>query len=190
MAGPTLNDGVVRLRQWEIADARWYAVTAAHDDLIQRFATESPTLTAEQVRAAIVELANTADSAGFVICDADSGERLGNIGLRHAGGVGLASYWLAASARGRGAATRALRLLSDWAFECLALDELQLWTHAENSASRRVAERAGFVRCPALDQRRQVKAGVWDTVAYRLPAPTDRSGLSSGCQSTAHIVVP
>ena len=162
-----LGDGDIRLREWEIADAEWYAAIAAHDEMIQRFTTESPDLTAGQVRTAILELAGRIDASGFLICDAN-GERLGNIALSHADGVGVVSYWLAASARGRGAATTALRLLSDWAFECLALDELRLWTHVANTASRRVAERAGYVRHPELDHRRRMKTEICSMAAYRL----------------------
>jgi RimJ/RimL family protein N-acetyltransferase len=174
MAVPPLSDSVVRLREWDLADAQWYAATAAHDELIQQFTSESPTLTVEQVRAAIAELHGNTDLAGFLICDAVGGERLGNIALSHADGIGHVSYWLAAAARGRGAATRALRLLSDWAFESLALDELRLWTHVQNTASRQVAERVGYLRHPELDQPRQVKAATWQTSAYRLPAPARR----------------
>jgi RimJ/RimL family protein N-acetyltransferase len=169
---PELCDGVVRLREWGDADAEWYAATAAGDELIQRFTSESATVTAEQVRAAIADLGGAPDCAGFLICDAVTGERLGNMALRHTDGIGDVSYWLAAPARGRGFASRSLRLCSDWAFERLGLHELRLWTHAGNTASRRVAERAGYLRHPELDQPRPVKGAIWETVAYRLPAPT------------------
>ena len=62
MLGPSLTDGVVRLREWALTDAEWYAATAAHDDLIQRFTTESPSVTAEDVRAAITALAGRAET--------------------------------------------------------------------------------------------------------------------------------
>jgi RimJ/RimL family protein N-acetyltransferase len=165
-----LTDGVVRLREWAAGDAEWYAATA-QDALIQRFTSEPPTLTAEQVRMAITGLAETPQATGFLICDAVTGVRLGNIALNHADGIGHVSYWLAAEARGRGAAARALRLVSDWALERLALDELRLWTHVDNDASRRVAQRAGYLRDPQHDRVRQVNAQTWPTVAYRLPAP-------------------
>jgi ribosomal-protein-alanine N-acetyltransferase len=173
-----LTDGVVRLRQWSVADADWYAATAATDELIQRFTTERADLTADEVRAAILALGDASDAAGFVICAVDGGERLGNIALAHADGVGSVSYWLAPYARGRGAATRALRLFSRWAFVRLGLVELTLWTHAANTASRGVALRAGYRHVPELDQVRRVRAQDWDTVAYRLPA--ERPGEWTG----------
>jgi RimJ/RimL family protein N-acetyltransferase len=51
-------------------------------------------------------------------------------------------YWVAAAARGRGVATRALRLVCEWRQE----RPLRLVTHPRNVASQRVAEKAGF-RC-------------------------------------------
>ena len=169
---PTLGDGVVQLREWELSDAEWYATTAAHDELIQRFTSESPTVTSTDVRTAIQDLRRSDTAEGFLICDAATGARLGNIALHHEDGIGHVSYWLAASARGKGAATRALRLFSRWAFDRLDLRELRLWTHADNSASRRVAERAGFHRDPQRDKQRVVKDIMWTTTAYRLPPPT------------------
>jgi RimJ/RimL family protein N-acetyltransferase len=47
--------------------------------------------------------------------------------------------------RRRGAATAAARVLSDWALRA-GYDSVLLFTIAENAASERVAERAGFVR--------------------------------------------
>lgn len=166
-----LRDGVVWLRPWEVADAPWYAEIAVGDELIQRFTSEPADLTAEQVRAVVQDLPNRSDVASFVICDAATGERLGNIGLRHQDGVGDVSYWLAPAARGRGCATRALQLLSRWAFEALDLHELHLWAVAGNLASRLVAERAGYRRDPGRDQVREVKTRQWETVAYSLVAP-------------------
>jgi ribosomal-protein-alanine N-acetyltransferase len=164
----TLDDGDIRLRPWTDEDAEWYAATASTDEQIQRFTTESPNVTADEVRAAIHKLERRDDAVGFVICDRATGERLGNIALALAGGVGEVSYWLAASGRGRGAATSALRQLSSWAFDHLELDELRLHAHVDNVGSRRVAERAGFQRDPGRDAVKEVRGQLWDTVAYEL----------------------
>jgi RimJ/RimL family protein N-acetyltransferase len=55
-------------------------------------------------------------------------------------------YLVAPEARGRGVATEALRLLTDWAFRELAAERIELRIAAENTASQRVAERCGYVR--------------------------------------------
>ena len=179
---PVLADALVRLRGWALSDAEWYADTAAHDELIQRFTSEPPRLTLEQVRAAFVGLAGRDDAAGFLICDPVSGQRWGNIAVEHRDGIGHVSYWLAGSARGRGVATCALRLFSRWILATLPVTELTLWTHAENTASRAVAERVGFVRDPDRDQPRQIKGILWHTVAYRLTAGDIRGDDGGLCQ--------
>lgn len=169
---PAMTDGVIRLRAWQPADAEWYADAVTGDETIQRYTSEPATLTADDVRQALTDLAERWNAPAFLICDATTGERLGNIALVHDDGIGHVSYWLAATARGRGAATRALRLVSRWAFARRGLQELRLWTHVDNVASRQVAERAGYHRDPARDGQKQIKGATWQTVAYILPAAT------------------
>jgi RimJ/RimL family protein N-acetyltransferase len=55
-------------------------------------------------------------------------------------------YVLAPAARGRGAATRAVQLLTEWCFDELGIERIALLIDAANAASERVAERAGYVR--------------------------------------------
>lgn len=54
-------------------------------------------------------------------------------------------YWVAAPARGRGLATRAVTLLRDWAAEELGARLIELIIHEDNLPSKRVAERTGFL---------------------------------------------
>ena len=77
-------------------------------------------------------------------------------------------YWLAPHASGRGAATRTLRLLSRWAFDQLGVDRLELTCSPENVASRRVAERCGFVREGVLRSHVPFKGGRRDTMVFSL----------------------
>ena len=53
-------------------------------------------------------------------------------------------YLVAPEARGRGVATEALRLLTDWAFATLDAFRLVLLISPANAASKRVAGRAGY----------------------------------------------
>ena len=55
-------------------------------------------------------------------------------------------YVVVPEARGRGVATEALRLLTDWAFSSLVAMRLELLIGFENVASKRVAERCGYIR--------------------------------------------
>jgi len=54
-------------------------------------------------------------------------------------------YVVSRAARGRGVATQALRLLTDWAFRELDVLRIELGISADNVASQRVATRAGYV---------------------------------------------
>ena len=85
--------------------------------------------------------------AVFRIADSATDEVIGGINLR-LGDHDLAeiSYFLRTSVRGRGLATRAVRLVARWAFDELAIERIELRVHPENASSRRVAERAGFTR--------------------------------------------
>jgi RimJ/RimL family protein N-acetyltransferase len=106
--------------------------------------------------------------AGLVITDSPTGERLGNIAVTREGEV---SYWLAAPARGRGAATIVLRCFSDWVLATTDATELWLRVHSENAASAAVAIRAGYERDPARDDQRLVNGELWTRVAYPLAGP-------------------
>jgi RimJ/RimL family protein N-acetyltransferase len=59
---------------------------------------------------------------------------------------GELGYVVAPAARGRGVATTALRLLTEWGFEERGLLRLELMISVENAASKVVAERAGYVK--------------------------------------------
>lgn len=165
-----LGNGVVRLREWADDDAAWYA-GCVRDPLIQQFTTDSPTLTAEEVLSAIVRMRTSSTDEGFVICDAVTGARLGNIALRHDGSFGEVSYWVAAEARGRGIATHALALFSAWSFCAVGLEVLWLRVHRDNVASQRVAVRAGYRRDPSRDKSQQAKGAVWPMLGYALGRP-------------------
>lgn len=165
LAAP-LRDDKVALHDWADDDADWYA-EAVRDEQIQRFTTESATLTAAEVRDAIARLHADDNAAGFVICDATTGERLGNIALTRADHLADVSYWVAAEGRGRGVAASALNLIANWAEHTWQVKEIELKTHADNVASQRVAVRAGFSRAPERDAKPLVKAGeTWPTTAY------------------------
>ncbi|MFD9698207.1 GNAT family N-acetyltransferase [Lentzea sp. NPDC059081] len=157
----------VELRTWDASDAAWYA-EATKDPEVQRYTTESPDLTEEQVAAAIAALPGNQGTDSFIVVDGDTGERYGNVAVDFIDGVGHMSYLMAPRARGRGVAGTALTQFVAWIFANRAVRELRLWTHSDNVPSRKVAERAGFVRDAAQDKDREIKGAVWRTVAYRL----------------------
>ena len=86
--------------------------------------------------------------ASFAICDATRPDAcLGQVFVeRDDDGRGSVGYWLLEDARGKGRATRAVRLMASWALPEMRLGRLQLHADPENVASQRVAQRAGFTR--------------------------------------------
>jgi RimJ/RimL family protein N-acetyltransferase len=87
--------------------------------------------------------------AGFAIEPADGAGFLGFIALVRFDAEGRQAeigYIVAAPARGKGVAGRALRLVSDWCLHGLGLRRIELRIDVENVPSVHVAERLGYVR--------------------------------------------
>jgi RimJ/RimL family protein N-acetyltransferase len=174
---PELTDGAVLLRAWRQADLP-AAHAATQDELIGRFTYVPERQSEEDLRGFFdsQEPAREARHAlALVIADATTGDLLGSIGLlrfdwpQRRGEIG---YWVAREARGRGTATRAVRLLAPWALRELRLARLALLTDVDNAASQRVAERAGFTREGILRAHEERKGKRHDVVAYSL-VPAD-----------------
>jgi len=144
-----LTDGVVTLRPWRPDDvpavfaACHDAAIQAHTHVPQPYTIES----AEWFVAACTEDWETGRGAGFAITDAATGEVLGSMSRFALDGHRASfGYWLAPQARSRGAATRALRLITEWTLATTDAIRLEVYTDVDNDASGRVAERSGFVR--------------------------------------------
>lgn len=84
--------------------------------------------------------------------------------------VGEIGCCIVPAARGRGIATEALHLLTDWAFEELGLGRVQVFVACENLPALRLAERAGFRREGLLRSYLEVEGRRVDAlVLSRLP---------------------
>jgi [ribosomal protein S5]-alanine N-acetyltransferase len=161
-----VHEAAVELRRWLQSDAEWY-VRSSRDEAIQQFTSDPSNLTAADVAAAIRDSDARADRDAFLICTVNGQRRLGNLAVEYRGEAAEVSYWVAKDARGHGVATRALQLLLAMLRNQGRVSAAELWTHADNIASRRAAERAGFVRDPAADCQRTIKGSRWPTVTYR-----------------------
>jgi RimJ/RimL family protein N-acetyltransferase len=73
------------------------------------------------------------------------GEAVGWVELRPVGDQAEVSYNVTAELRGRGIAPRALSAFLSWAAEHIGVRRARLACHVDNLASRRVAEKCGFV---------------------------------------------
>jgi RimJ/RimL family protein N-acetyltransferase len=151
-----LSDGVVLIRRYEAADAP-VEVQAYKDDPtlgIMLGSEKDPTV---EELTAIIKSGNHPDrTPTLAIADASSGEFLGGIGLYradHRHRRGEVGFWLTPAARGRGVATRAIRLITDWAFDQLAFDRVELTTTPNNDATRALALKLGFTEEGTLRKR-------------------------------------
>lgn len=85
---------------------------------------------------------------GFAVVD-EAGEHVGMAlapTIEPEAATAELGYLVAPSARGRGVATAALGLLTEWAISELGLERLELRISVDNMASKRVAERCGYAR--------------------------------------------
>jgi ribosomal-protein-alanine N-acetyltransferase len=143
---PPLDDGVAMLRPLDERDAA-AVERASRDAEIVRWMGLARGSAEESVARARARW-EEGRGAVFALCAADApGTCVGSVilELREAGRADVA-YWVLPEARGRGPATRGLRVASEWALRALPIARLQLWTNPENVRSQRVAERAGFTR--------------------------------------------
>jgi RimJ/RimL family protein N-acetyltransferase len=145
---PRLDDGVIALRL-PVPDDVDAITEACQDPEIPRWTRVPAPYTREHALEFVDRSARTwqqGTDAPFVIVDAETQELLGAIGVHRFRGEDdgpEVGYWLKREARGRGLATRALRLVTDWAGKELGV-RLLLQADVRNLASRRVAEKARF----------------------------------------------
>jgi RimJ/RimL family protein N-acetyltransferase len=143
---PLLSDGDLVLRPWESSDTE-VVLAAGRDPVVARFRYSLPgsgagarewlaAVASERVAGERLELAIT-----------EGGIAVGSVSLtdfEH--GNAMVRYWLLPGGRGRGLATRAVRLLVGWAFSELRIGRVAAFIEVDNGASQRVLERCGFVR--------------------------------------------
>jgi RimJ/RimL family protein N-acetyltransferase len=158
-----MADQTVALRPFTRDDVP--AVTAAcQDQEIARWTT-IPSPYDESHASSWIEqherLRSEREAFPFAIVDAETGRFLGSISVQRPGGdppSGEVGYWVASPDRERGVATRALRLISEWAFRDLGLVSLHLHTMIGNVASERVADKAGYALVGEVTDYRPLNA--------------------------------
>jgi RimJ/RimL family protein N-acetyltransferase len=132
------------------------ALELGEDEQAARWVPPLPAADGDAVVAFYEECRNAGQLLHLVIADRGSDAYLGEVMLaltEHR--VGEVGCCLAPVARGRGLATEALRLLTDWAFTALGLGRVQVFVATENAAAARVARGVGF-------RREGVLRGYWE----------------------------
>jgi RimJ/RimL family protein N-acetyltransferase len=153
--------GELLMRPWREDDAAayWAALEAPGGRLWHGATLATP----DDVAAALARRRDwtTGDHASWALVDGPA--LLGSISLHRVDrdqGAAELGYWIAPAARGRGLAVRAARAACRWAFTDLGLHRVQLFHAVENTASARVAEKAGFTLEGRLRQSHRYGDGV------------------------------
>ena len=135
-----LGDDAVTLRAWVEADAPVLVDCIDGDPEIARWLDQVPQ--PYTLDDAIAYIGGIGAASFAIVVD---GLVCGSIGVAWNEGrdTGELGYWLREEARGRGVTTRALVLAARWAL-AEGAHRVQLRAAVENTASRRVAEKAGF----------------------------------------------
>ncbi len=145
---PELTDGVVTLRSWRDEDVA--AAVAGHDDVIAHWFGWSPDdVTVERHRATVEQWRRAyADDRAIVAFVIEAGgEVVGSIDVRAVGdSTGQVSWVVYAGHRGRGYATRAARLVGDYALGDLGYTRIEARVEPGNTSATRVATRSGMRR--------------------------------------------
>jgi RimJ/RimL family protein N-acetyltransferase len=171
---PPLAGDVVLLRPWAEADVP-AIVLAFSDPVMRRFSWRTTPYTETDARWHVAgqEAARLRGEALdlALVEPHDRTAVLGGVSLfelRRDLGRASVGYWLTPAARGRGAATQAVRLLARWAFAELGVARLELTCGPDNEASQRVAERCGFAREGLLRSHVPFQGARRDSVIYGL----------------------
>ena len=170
MEQPTIPAGWVTLRPFTTEDIPW-VWEVSQDAIIQHFVQVPTPYQPEHAAFFVSQVAiaswDSGQRAEFLVADTATGARLGRIGLglgQRGARAAEIGYWVDPGARQRGVATHAVRTLCRWAFAALDLELIEWRTEVGNIASRRVAEKAGFVIEATLRQRqihRGARVDVW-----------------------------
>ena len=171
---PPLGEGEIALRPWRDEDIDAMVALCSDPD-VARFTRVPVPYSRADAEAWLDALPDRlADGEGLRLALVlGGGEPVGSIGLRIDpldGDIAEAGYMVAPAARGRGAATTALRLVSRWALRDVPVARVQLSTHLDNDASQRVAERAGFRREGVLRSWEELRGQRVDLVMFSLVA--------------------
>ena len=155
--------GWLTLRPFTAADIPW-VYEVSQDPVVQQFVQVPSPYLLEHATFFVEQLAiagwETGQRAEFLATETTTGMRLGRAGVgMRAPGTAEIGYWVDPAARNRGVATEAVRAVCRWAFTRLDLEIIEWRTEVGNVASRRVAERAGFL-VEATLRRRQVHRGI------------------------------
>jgi len=121
---------------------------ASHDPETQRWLEDEPIpMSGAPAFADPLEIWAQGKRASFVIADPATDQALGLVSLRVVvDGTGSVAVSVFPEARGRGVGSAALRLIARWAIAESGFRRVEAEADVANAASRRMIEKAGFLR--------------------------------------------
>jgi RimJ/RimL family protein N-acetyltransferase len=154
----TITAGWLTLRPFTPADIPW-VYEVSRDPVLQRFMQVPSPYRLEDAASHVEQDYIAGWDEGrrveFVAEDAATATRLGRVGLLLGEpGAAEVGYWVDPRARKRGVATTAVRAVCQWAVTTADIELIEWRCEAGNLASRRVAEKAGFLIEGTLRKRR------------------------------------
>jgi RimJ/RimL family protein N-acetyltransferase len=151
---PPLGDEEIALRRFSERDVD-VLTSALQDPEIPRWTGVPDPYTRGHAIHFVTSWPAEAGELSLAIRDAADDRLLGSIGVRvdDARRIAELGYWVAAEARGRGVASRAIELVTGWAHDELGVERVDVYVDSGNVASLRAAEKAGLRRAPGLHER-------------------------------------
>jgi RimJ/RimL family protein N-acetyltransferase len=176
-----LSDGVIALREWSEDDVEAMIAPLNEGEIARWTRVPSPYQRehAEEFVARMNAARRLGEELALAIVSVPGGELLGSMSVRvtswehHRGELG---YLVFAHARGKGVASRAVRLLARYSFDRLGLRRIGILAAVDNAASQRVADNAGFTREGVLRSYMDTGGERQDMVSFSL-LPEDGEGL-------------
>ncbi len=174
---PPLSDGTVTLRPMRESDLPGL-MEEGGDETTRRWVNVPIPYTETDAREELTQLMGSWDDPAsplaLTITECGSDEYRGVILLstERPSGIIEVAYGVHPAARRRGLVTRAIRLVSPWAFRALGAERLEGRTDPENIASQRALERAGFTREGLERGSRSVQGVRKDMICWSL-LPSD-----------------
>ena len=126
----------------------------------------------------------------WTIRTAAEGPALGFVDYIGNAGVPGMGYMLHPDHWGNGYMTEAVRAALDYGFDEMGLDRVELWISEENTASLRLAERAGFRRRGRMRQKYHKDESGHDKIVYGITAEQWRTGQLAGNAQAAYSLAP
>ncbi len=189
---PTLTDGVVVLRPWRDDDIE--AARLAHDEEIARWFGFPEVIPSYEQHAGAVrrwreQYADGRSTVNFLVEHDD--RPAGTVEIRDAGDHrGELSWALYTDTRGKGVATRAVRLLIRYAFDDLEMVRVEARVDPANVRSLRVASRAGLRREGILRQHETIGGERRDHVILARLAADDEPSEGAGFRAILNAGLP